>query len=80
MEDESLKKWLSLRQNQDWGSGVTYPAIWRCDHISHWRCGMSCGRFAHISSLDEFYTYIFVQECRKYIVDGRLNITVHFII
>ncbi len=25
MEDESLWKWLSLRQNQDRGSSVTYP-------------------------------------------------------
>ncbi len=27
-----------------WISSVTYPAIWRCEHISHGKCGVSCGR------------------------------------
>jgi hypothetical protein len=25
-------------------SSVTYPGIWRCEHISRGRCGVSCGR------------------------------------
>jgi len=26
------------------GSSVTYPAIWRCKHISRGKCDVSCGR------------------------------------
>jgi hypothetical protein len=50
-----LSMWMSLHSEMNSYpqrySIVTYPAIWRCDHISRGRCGCECGGCASLKEM-----------------------------